>query len=63
MGQPGTQRCVTELSGNGTTPRHATKTEVKNYYWFPKNVPFTFVINNQNPTTSSGLPRGSLWDP
>jgi hypothetical protein len=20
MGQPGTQRCVTELSGNGTTP-------------------------------------------
>ena len=24
MVQPGTQRCVTVLSGKGTTPRHAT---------------------------------------
>jgi hypothetical protein len=30
MGQPGTQRCVTELSGQGTTPRHAATPAVKN---------------------------------
>jgi hypothetical protein len=32
MGQPGTQLCVNELSGNGTTPRHATTPEVKNHH-------------------------------
>jgi hypothetical protein len=29
MGQPGTHRFATELSGNSTTPRHATTPEVK----------------------------------
>ena len=37
MGQPGTQWCATELSGNGTTPRHATTPEFKNHHqWIVK---------------------------
>jgi hypothetical protein len=41
MGQPGTQRYATELSGNGTTPRHATTPEVKNHQrWIAKGSPW-----------------------
>jgi hypothetical protein len=36
-GLPGTQLCATELSANGTTPRHATTPEVKNHHrWIAK---------------------------
>jgi hypothetical protein len=37
MGQPSTQWCATELSGNGTTPRHATLPKGKNHHrWIAK---------------------------
>jgi hypothetical protein len=45
MGQPSTQLCATELSGNGTLPWHATTPEAK-YQWLPRDRPGTPIEVN-----------------